>query len=365
MSLAHPSWPWDTPLPVWWAQKNRSSISNLHELKLTLQQALKYQRSRKKGKWTPWDHDRVIMEWVMAYKNVRTFIFSPELVNALFGTDARQIDTELFKLPHEVVYFDVSSARLTVPTETGQDVCRGILAFEDFINDPGHEVPDLLVIPIFSTHEPDEKTNTWHENIALSLNSLPRDPGRNDYVIDDELAIRTVQESAEHFANIFDMTPQEILETKCGDLETSATFQQHTMILFVNCLLYVNSVNADIREGWMLNNLTEKIKKAKGKRKTKLKRMRAQGGNAYRVGYQIYIPQVAPANQGPPTGRKVNVRFMVRGHWRQVWMGSDRLGNRRQVAKWIQPFWKGPERAEVIHKMYMVKNTEENESASP
>jgi hypothetical protein len=45
-----------------------------------------------------------------------------------------------------------------------------------------------------------------------------------------------------------------------------------------------------------------------------------------------------------PTGRKISVRFMVRGHWRTQPWGPGRTFKR---LKWIPPHWNGPESAET------------------
>ena len=47
--------------------------------------------------------------------------------------------------------------------------------------------------------------------------------------------------------------------------------------------------------------------------------------------------------------QKIGVRFMVRGHWRNQAVGEK---HREHYYKWIAPFLKGPEIADVINKPY-------------
>lgn len=49
-------------------------------------------------------------------------------------------------------------------------------------------------------------------------------------------------------------------------------------------------------------------------------------------------------------GRAQLHRFLVRGHWRRAAAGwTD------QRARWIQPYWKGPDMAAVIERAYKLK----------
>lgn len=50
--------------------------------------------------------------------------------------------------------------------------------------------------------------------------------------------------------------------------------------------------------------------------------------------------------------RKIGVRFMVRGHWRNQAFG-EKFSEHRPT--WIAPYWKGPEIGDVINKPYIVK----------
>ena len=50
-------------------------------------------------------------------------------------------------------------------------------------------------------------------------------------------------------------------------------------------------------------------------------------------------------------GDKLQVRFMVRGHWRRQPHGQE---NQERKLIWIQPHFKGPDIAEIVNKPYLV-----------
>ncbi len=59
-----------------------------------------------------------------------------------------------------------------------------------------------------------------------------------------------------------------------------------------------------------------------------------------------------PDAAGPHTGRTINSRFLVRGHWRRQAHGKGRMD--RKII-FIEPFVKGPDIAELVNKPYIVK----------
>ena len=50
--------------------------------------------------------------------------------------------------------------------------------------------------------------------------------------------------------------------------------------------------------------------------------------------------------------QEVDRRFMVRGHWRNQAHGE---GMQQRKLMWIQPYWKGPEMAQIVNKAYVVQ----------
>lgn len=70
------------------------------------------------------------------------------------------------------------------------------------------------------------------------------------------------------------------------------------------------------------------------------------------VGPIVIQRGLAESGEGGTGGAKLNVRFMVRGHWRRQPHGPDSL-ERKLI--WIRPHYKGPDFAAAINKPYLVK----------
>jgi hypothetical protein len=158
------------------------------------------------------------------------------------------------------------------------------------------------------------------------------------------------------------MMVEDPLEPGTGHIESLDETESSLWLVWINALLYINSVSADIREEWLISEKAAKIKGKKGKARRIVKQRIKDGGKVFRVGHYIHIPQVGDSEKKPHQGGKVSVRFLVRGHWHKFWVGSNRFGNRKQVIKWLAPYWKGPETADVVHGTYVVDKTKKKES---
>ena len=49
-------------------------------------------------------------------------------------------------------------------------------------------------------------------------------------------------------------------------------------------------------------------------------------------------------------GRALHARFMVRGHWRRA---AEQWADQR--LRWIEPYWKGPELAQILERDYRLR----------
>jgi hypothetical protein len=119
------------------------------------------------------------------------------------------------------------------------------------------------------------------------------------------------------------------------DLEDSDA--RSMLNILYNTILYVNDPNRNPVE-------TE----THGTRKMKT----GTGGGSIKTSY---IHLSAPKNYKPLSegnGTTLDKRFIVRGHWRNQACGEKHLEHKRI---WIQPYYKGPELAEVINKSYLVR----------
>ena len=116
----------------------------------------------------------------------------------------------------------------------------------------------------------------------------------------------------------------------------------------LNILLYITSPEADMYfETWA--DVDPSIKKFKGTDKKKaIQRLRSRNNFLkIRVGMKTHLNR--ESRESYATGRKVDKRTLVMGHWQHYWIG---VGREENVLKWKQPFWKGTgELSNVPHKL--------------
>jgi UDP-2,3-diacylglucosamine pyrophosphatase LpxH len=125
--------------------------------------------------------------------------------------------------------------------------------------------------------------------------------------------------------------------------------------------MYISSTNADIRKAAPYD-----IKKTNIKKFLKYPYRANSKLPCNIVGGNITISNNSSENNNSAkTGRKLTNRFMVRGHYHHFWMNrtekiTDNMvvktneNGKVLVRKWIEPFWKGSEYADVILKNYKV-----------
>lgn len=138
--------------------------------------------------------------------------------------------------------------------------------------------------------------------------------------------------------------------------EGAADLTEKLFYFIVNCLLYTTSADADMEWDPAFRKLWDQRKKAKKQHQIdRINRNLAELGSPRKLlGGKIIISRQDREDymQSFRTGKTtIGVRFQVSGHWRQQWYGSEKTGNHRQQPKWIQPYWKGPEAAEVVNKI--------------
>jgi len=113
---------------------------------------------------------------------------------------------------------------------------------------------------------------------------------------------------------------------------------QKAVNIFFNTVMYINDMSRN-------KNETETVCKAKYK---------VGGGkkNTVRCEYiRLSPPKSYISANKEWSGRTIDKRFRVRGHWTNQAYGKGRSLRRRQ---WIFPYWKGPEMNEMVSKVYKV-----------
>ncbi len=127
--------------------------------------------------------------------------------------------------------------------------------------------------------------------------------------------------------------------------------------IVLNAILYISCVDAEVenmpseRDG--LDERLAKIKSSLERRDVYRLAQRASSLPYISVGARV--PHLdAGRDQSEPTlpKRKLSIRFMVRGHWKNQACGP---GMQDHVLRFIRPYMKGPEMADLINKPYLVK----------
>ena len=153
----------------------------------------------------------------------------------------------------------------------------------------------------------------------------------------------------------------EVAPTVKGYSDLKRQSARDAMYLLFNLLTYINCENADVQRD---NSQAEAIKKKLAafngsKKKTRKQKVleqelhKARKHHIYLVGKSVRADKfydVTPTDEG----RKILKRFRVRGHFRNQPYGPERSLVKR---RWIKPFWKGPDLAELINSGYVVKES--------
>lgn len=349
-------WPVDMPFPVFYKkwQVYTARLSGLEPILRSKGMDLNWDNLRALNKQSQQDprwpqaflnsvggqnEAAVMLEQYMLSEDCRTFLLSKNLIDALKKTKVSDVPADLIKIPFGLIYIDISSSpiKLNAPDHVSESV-RGIFvpsydqkSVEKVYPGAGQVVSGLLAeYAPGDTDGPGGPICNWNcESLSWRAENgvfqASWDGGGVTSALEDR-----------------------------PDL-------QEVWGLWINALLYINSVNADVREEWLYRDVAAKMKGTKGKRKRDRRRYVESGGKVFRVGHYIHIPQTSEGERKAHQGGKVGVRFMVRGHWHTYWVGSNRFGNREQKLKWLAPYWKGPEAADVVHGTYMVNQPKEED----
>lgn len=138
------------------------------------------------------------------------------------------------------------------------------------------------------------------------------------------------------------------------------------MHLVFNLLIYINCENADVqRDMDEVYRLRKKLSEFSGPKKTRKQKVleqqyaKAKKRYVYLVGKGIHADVAYGVRAVSEEGRKVLKRFRVRGHFRNQPCGPGRSLVKR---RWIKPYWKGPDLAELINSGYVVKKNNDREA---
>lgn len=295
-----------------------------------------------------------------ALSGKRVFSFSDNLGDHLANTEIN-LKTDLIRLPFDTCLFQFTSkAVLNALYNLSGD--KGRLAMNSRTIDYGSPVSAFLTVlpasPLpgskllicaFHAKQPDKCYMAVKREIYLGEGwSL-------------EQALRTDWEK---------LTPNNLGVSLAVDVDenhvgeaTSESFYTDGLMFFramLNAVLYLGSEQAELiprrSERSAIEESAAKILSAPKRRKKLQEASRFSSLDYVEAGSSvspIVVQRGAVTAAGLSSGQsKPNIRFMVRGHWRQQPHGPG-MAERRLV--WITPYYKGPEVADLVSKPYLVK----------
>ena len=141
-------------------------------------------------------------------------------------------------------------------------------------------------------------------------------------------------------------------ETEPGCIVSGILIELHRFV--VNFLLYLNSTAPDLEEKESERSLLEdELRLCKNKEKNKKRKLKNKiNPDSSRLGFILVGRNYKPKG-GQSTGRHLEKRFRVRGHWRKQPYGPK--NDKKYKALWIEPYWKGPDKAEVLNRRYKLE----------
>lgn len=146
------------------------------------------------------------------------------------------------------------------------------------------------------------------------------------------------------------------MEKYSSEEEVNSTAKVFQLVL--NCLLYITSADPDIRRvDSRYVNLKSKFERLKSNgKKRKLERQIAEETklNKYVIGASIVKTAAEQRLYSMiREGGTHKIRYPVGGHYRMQWYGQQE--ERFQKHKWIRPHFRGPEMAELIRNIGVIK----------
>ena len=254
--------------------------------------------------------------------NKRIFKINELLIEKLKETDVNG-DVSYIKIPYDAIYIQFPSKFSTYTYSEGVYVTK----FDD----------DTFAYFVIDNSRFDPKTWANSRDIFTSATASLID-FRKKITIKD--MVKNYKENNKQFDEIH------------GDEDTLL------VSTIIKILMYISSINVDTEKRTPNLNIHTKKKKLLKKGKTTIP-YEYVGGNIIINNNNNFVP-----GSGNGTGRQITTKFMVRGHYRGFWMNLnddipshqivDIKDDKMLVKKWVEPFWKGSEFAEVVLKDYKV-----------
>lgn len=258
---------------------------------------------------------------IWAENGAKTFRLSKELIDAFTLTDVPlDVKPIEFKFPFDTFLIEGEKPLYQVDIRGNRDANVHALLFVD------KKVVDLDPRTILLTREGNiQKTIEWDVSISgLSV-------GVNNFGLDHMWVNLRNNETVMEACNIASKVENRDV--------VSIPEAQRAVNIFFNTIMYINDSSRVPAETELKCSVKYKI--GKGKK------------NTVRSEFILLKPprKYIPIHSAK-TGRTIDKRFLVRGHWTRQAYGK---GHMLRKNLWILPYWKGPELAEIVSKKYKVE----------
>ncbi|WP_031485769.1 hypothetical protein [Maridesulfovibrio frigidus] len=280
-----------------------------------------------------------------ALSGKKTFHFSNNLSDHLANTEVN-IKSSFFQLPFASCLFSFTSPAVVKAMYKihGEDVA---------------DIDFTAPISVFLTILPVEESLSGRRLMLCAYHS--RYPDNLYFHIKRELYLGddwTLEQSLHTDWN--NLVPPEANELSTEDDSRFYTDGLHFFRIIMNAALYITSDHAELafREN-PRKEFEDSIQRTTRSKRTKLQKraMRHTALDYEEVGASVEAividkRDLYEAEGSRVEGSKAQVRFMVRGHWRNQPCGA---GGQERKLIWVKPHFKGPDLAEAINKSYVVK----------
>lgn len=291
-----------------------------------------------------------------------TFLFNAhgkQIFSVSKGLSQRLMETEVnapceaLRLPYKSFYLEIPPGILEIDNEqTGVHKVEGVYVFEEDACGGAHRnVGNTLFGRL--------NAKGIHPQRALNLMVIGEGKSADPLDMDDALFFYTVylvdgmslSDCIDHTLESAKITSDKKSESTKKNVRNMGEYFRFV----INTILYINSQGAD-RAEWFPEKHRAELSKARrfgaGSRKGKRCMERARKYSGLRK--TVLGPGFEPLD-GHVGARswRTESRWRVRGHWRTY--ESERYKTVRGKTVWIEPFWKGPEMADLVDRKYKVK----------
>lgn len=272
--------------------------------------------------------------FMMRRSHEKIYHVTPQLAVKLAQTELN-VDSHFIRSPFREIYIQIDPGLFTVTDEQGVYPVRGFYVYLNENKDTGIKEVRIMASALLPS------SDEIPFNDSLFYYKFYFDKGKIKEQIKESIK--------KNISNTADLE-------KFGGSRNVDHIEEFTYFVF-NTLLYITSKDPDIREQLPIDF---KAKLAAKKSTSKIKKLNKMADRT--TSYPIIIvgdnikDEMNHVNEirvaGGVGNWKLTKRVYVSGHWKTQWYGS--ADNKENRVIFIEPYYKGPELADVIHQKYQI-----------